>query len=237
MISVSFINHFAASKEKYSANGAQSMGHLSSQRRTLGLVAGMAGSGISATTDRVYKNSEQLDETYAMSKPKQIKGRIETFKSHLKHCSHFKTYVKACASAKALPGAVSEISASSSPWFHDDGVLLHLNPKRQKRIDEYFMGISEEEERNQLNRNLLDFQANGNLLDSFIVLNTCACRLEFAQKMKARVRPLPPCKTFGGRGLYWIRTCENDDSSALRECQTKPPGYSSSLLGSQRGRC
>ncbi|KAE8977836.1 hypothetical protein PR001_g25018 [Phytophthora rubi] len=145
--------------------------------------------------DRAYEASKQPTGTYALSEPKKMKGRIETFKSHLKHCPHFIAYVKAHANANPLPGDDSARSTSNGSRFHADDVLSQVNPKRQKRIDEYFVGISEEEERNQLNRHLLEFQADSNLPESYVELKTLSRLLEFAQKMKAAVLPLPPRKT------------------------------------------
>ncbi|KAE9353400.1 hypothetical protein PR003_g3903 [Phytophthora rubi] len=119
--------------------------------------------------DRAYEASKQPTGTYALSEPKKMKGRIETFKSHLKHCPHFIAYVKARANANPLPGDDSARSTSNGSRFHADDVLSQVNPKRQKRIDEYFVGISEEEERNQLNRHLLEFQADSNLPENVVV--------------------------------------------------------------------
>ncbi|KAE9094403.1 hypothetical protein PF010_g17114 [Phytophthora fragariae] len=134
--------------------------------------------------DRAYEVSKQPTGTYALSEPKKMKGRIETFKSHLKHCPHFIAFVKARANANPLPGDDSARSTSNGSRFHADDVLSQVNPKRQKRIDEYFVGISEEEERNQLNRHLLEFQADSNLPESYVELKTLSRLLEFAQKMK-----------------------------------------------------
>ncbi|KAE8988110.1 hypothetical protein PR001_g22136 [Phytophthora rubi] len=160
--------------------------------------------------DRAYEASKQPTGTYALSEPKKMKGRIEAFKSHVKHCPHFIAYIKARANANPLPGDDSARSTSNGSRFHADDVLSQVNPKRQKIIDEYFVGISEEEERNQLNRHLLEFHSNlpesyvelktlsRNLPESYVGLKTLSRLLEFAQKMKAAVLPLPPRKTFGG---------------------------------------
>ncbi|KAG7377802.1 hypothetical protein PHYPSEUDO_010953 [Phytophthora pseudosyringae] len=110
------------------AHGAHVMGHPPSDERLefTNLEVG-CGNGrfwhIWNHCDRAYETSKQPDGKFALCEPKQIKGRIETFKSHLKHCPHFKAYVKACASANALPGADSERSTSGGTHFYDDGVL------------------------------------------------------------------------------------------------------------------
>ncbi|KAF4033149.1 hypothetical protein GN244_ATG11532 [Phytophthora infestans] len=137
--------------------------------------------------DQVYRNSKQIDGTYSLPEPKRIKGRIENFKSHLKRCPAYIGYVQ----ANTTSNTPLEYVGSSNE------VAGEMSAKRQRTIDEFYVGISQADEMKLLIRYILEFQADNNLPDSFIERQTTARMLRHANKMSGGIDPLPKRKTFG----------------------------------------
>ncbi|KAE9335231.1 hypothetical protein PR003_g13114, partial [Phytophthora rubi] len=211
-----------------STNLAADMGHPASHERSQ-FVDLKIDCGSSRTwhfckhCHRAYNASKLPNGTYSLPEPKRIKGRIENFKSHLKRCEHFIAHGSSTGSSDAATAnpTVGGLLCSG------DGAstLSQQNPRKQTRIDDYYVGFFEENERQLFERVILEFQADNNLPDTFIERKSTYRLLHLAHTMMIDVSPLPNRKKLGGPVLdRYALACEDDESTALLECQKTTEG-------------
>ncbi|KAE9066227.1 hypothetical protein PF006_g30289 [Phytophthora fragariae] len=211
-----------------STNLAADMGHPASHERSQFVDLKIdCGSGRSwhfcKHCHRAYNASKLPNGTYSLPEPKRIKGRIENFKSHLKRCEHFIAHGSSTGSSDAATAnpTVGGLLCSG------DGAstLSQQNPRKQTRIDDYYVGFFEENERQLFERVILEFQADNNLPDTFIERKSTYRLLHLAHTMMIDVSPLPNRKKLGGPVLdRYALACEDDESTALLECQKTTEG-------------
>ncbi|KAE8875793.1 hypothetical protein PF003_g40089 [Phytophthora fragariae] len=184
-----------------STNLAADMGHPASHERSQFVDLKIdCGSGRSwhfcKHCHRAYNTSKLPNGTYSLPEPKRIKGRIENFKSHLKRCEHFIAHGSSTGSSDAATAnpTVGGLLCSG------DGAstLSQQNPRKQTRIDDYYVGIFEGNERQLFERVILEFQADNNLPDTFIERKSTYRLLHLAHTMMIDVSPLPNRKKLGG---------------------------------------
>ncbi|ETP33119.1 hypothetical protein F442_18292 [Phytophthora nicotianae P10297] len=149
-------------------------------------------------SDRAYKDSRQPNGTYNTPEPNRIKGRVENFRSHLKSCQAFISYVRANSTTvtPSNPANIGTYDASSgfmAQRLPSDGVDTQQQPtaKRQRRIDEFYAGISEDDETKVLERLILQFQDDTNIPDSFIERPSIARLLHHANTMTGSIDSRP----------------------------------------------
>ncbi|KAE8893831.1 hypothetical protein PF003_g22379 [Phytophthora fragariae] len=217
-----------------STNLAADMGHPASHERSQ-FVDLKIDCGSSRTwhfckhCHRAYNASKLPNGTYSLPEPKRIKGRIENFKSHLKRCENFIAHGSSTGSSD---------TATANPTVggllcSGDGAstLSQQNPRKQTRIDDYYVGFFEENERQLFERVILEFQADNNLPDTFIERKSTYRLLHLAHTMMIDVSPLPNRKKLGGPVLdRYALACEDDESTALLECQKLQKDVSTSCL-------
>ncbi|OWY95098.1 hypothetical protein PHMEG_00034988 [Phytophthora megakarya] len=151
--------------------------------------------------EQAYKASNERDRTQPQPQPQRIKGRIENFRSHLKRCQFYKSYIKSQSA---------------------ENVDLVQSKKKQTTIVEYFPEVSTQDERKNFEQILIEFQADNNLPDKFVERPSTFRLVEFILKAKCNILPLPKRKTMGGRILDdYSSVCETEDICKLRLCQKK----------------
>ncbi|GMF59464.1 unnamed protein product [Phytophthora fragariaefolia] len=162
--------------------------------------------------DKAYKESQREDGTFALPEPTRIEDRIENFRSHLKRCISYHVAVQSGRSTASCEGTGScQRSATGQP----SSIISH---RRQKRIEEYFPGKSQVDDENELERLLLEFQANHNLPETLIERSSTARLLRHTHKMKSDVISLPKRRTLGGLKTGGrVNFCSDDWQNIARE--------------------